>query len=322
MLQQFRREKMKKVLLIVLTAALLQGITACNAKKNTGDGKIKIAYVVKAMTDQFWIDMRNGAEEAAREHNVELSFQAPEKETDFEKQIQMVENAIIQKVDAIILSAASSTALNPAIIKANKAKIPVILVNDTIDNAALEAEGGFVETYVGIDQYAAAALAGKYCTENISGGKVLLLEGPSGVDALEQRLAGFRDNVAGKPGFIIAASQTANCDRNEGFNVMQNILTSVPDISVVWSVNAEMGQGAIQAIEQAGRNGTISVFDFDASNDDIEAIKAGTLVGSVDQYPAIQARAAIQACLDVLNGKKLAPHTVTKAELTTAANVN
>jgi ABC-type sugar transport system substrate-binding protein len=307
---------MKRVLAVFLMAVLVLGIAGCK-KKADADGKIRIAYIVKAMTDQFWIDMRNGADEAAKEFNVELSFQAPDKETDVERQIQMVENAIISKVDAIILSASSSTALNPVIVKANKAKIPVILVNDTINNAALEADGGFVETYVGIDQYAAAALAGEYAAANLPGGKVLLLEGPSGVDALEQRLAGFRDKLSGKPGFEIAASQTANCDRNEGFNVTQNVLTSRPDISIVWSVNAEMGQGAIQAIEQAGRTGTISIFDFDASNDDLEAIKAGTLAGSVAQYPAIQARAAIQACLDVLGGKKLEAHTVTKAELIT-----
>ena len=305
---------MKKVLAVFLMAFLV--FSACQ-KKTQGDDRIQIAYIVKAMSDQFWIDMRNGADEAARELNVRLSFQAPDRETDVERQIQMVETAIISKVDAIILSASSSTALNPAIVKANRANIPVILVNDTIDNAALAADGGFVETYVGIDQYAAAALAGEYAAANLPGGKILLLEGPSGVDALEQRLAGFRDKVSSRPGFEIAASQNANCDRNEGFNVMQNVLTSTPDISIVWAVNAEMGQGAIQAIEQAGRTGTISVFDFDASNDDIEAIKAGTLVGSVAQYPALQARAAIQACLDVLGGKKLEAHTVTRAELIT-----
>jgi ABC-type sugar transport system substrate-binding protein len=318
---------MKKVFLFLLSIALLLGITTRNtfaggqSASQDGKGKIRIAYVVKAMSDQFWIDMRNGADAAAKEFNVELSFQAPDKETDVERQIQMVENAIIAKVDAIILSAASSTALNPVIARANRAKIPVILVNDTIDEKALAADGGFIETYVGIDQYAAAALAGEYCAQNISGGKVLLLEGPSGVDALAQRLAGFRDNVRGKPGFEIAASQNANCDRNEGFNVTQNVLTARPDISIIWSVNAEMGQGAIQAIEQAGRSGTISVFDFDASNDDIQAIKAGSLVGSVAQYPELQARAAIQACIAVLNGEKLPPRTVTKAELITKANL-
>lgn len=283
--------------------------------------KVKIAYIVKAMTDQFWIDMKDGAEAAAAAKNVELSFQAPEKETDVEKQIQMVENAIISQVDAIILSASDSKALNAVIVKAYGAGIPVILVNDTIDNVALEADGGRVETYVGIDQYAAASLAGQYVAANMDGGKIVLLEGPGGVDALTQRLNGFKDQVEGKSGFEVVASQNANCDRNEAFNVMQNVITSNPDVTIVWAINAEMGQGAIQAIEQAGKTGEIFVFDFDASNDDIETIKAGTLTGSVAQYPQLQAEAAIQACLDVLEGKSLEAHTVTKAELIIKGNV-
>lgn len=307
---------MKRTLLVtVLLATLLSSLASGGETK-------RIAYIVKAMTDQFWIDMLSGAEKTAAEMNVDLSFQAPEKETDIERQIEMVENAIISKVDAIILSPADSRALNPVIAQANKANIPVILVNDTIDNDALKQDGGYVETYTGIDQYQAAALAGKYCVDHLSGGKVVLLEGPAGVDALEQRLGGFRDQVEGKPGFIIAASQTANCDRNLAFDVMQNLLTSTPDLSVVWAINAEMGQGAIQAIEQAGKKGSISVFDFDASNDDILSIKEGTLVGSVAQFPELQAEAAIKAALDAIAGKKLPPHTVTKAELITADNVN
>lgn len=310
---------MKKHCVLMITAICLISMFAVTAE--AASRKVSIAYIVKAMSDQFWIVMRDGANKAAAENNVKLMFQAPDKETDVERQIQMVENAIISNVDAIILSAADSKALNPTIVKANKAKIPVILVNDTIDDKSLKADGGFVETYVGINQYAAASLAGKYCAENLPGGKILLLEGPAGVDALDQRLAGFKDQVAGKHGFVVVASQTANCDRNMGFNVMQNTLTSNPDVSIVWSVNAEMGQGAIQAIEQAGKVGKVSVFDFDASDDDIQAIKAGTLVGSVAQFPALQAKAAIQACLDVIAGKKLGPHTETKAELITKANV-
>lgn len=305
---------MKKALATLLVACVFVSVAIAGEKP-------KIAYIVKAMTDQFWIDMRDGAEKAAKELNVELSFQAPEKETDVERQIQMVENAIVSRVDAIILSAADSKALTPVITEANKAKIPVILVNDTIDQKALKEDGGYVETYVGIDQYQAASLAGKYAAERLDGGKILLLEGPAGVDALDQRLAGFRDMVENKPGFQIVASQTANCDRNMGFNVMQNVLTSNPDVNIVWAVNAEMGQGAIQAIEQANKVGKISVFDFDASNDDVITIKEGTLIGSVAQYPDLQARAAIEAALKAIKGEKLPPHTVTKAELITKNNV-
>lgn len=82
---------------------------------------------------------------------------------------------------------ADSKSLVSAIVKANKANIPVILVNDTIDEDALAAEGGKVETYVGIHQYEAAFLAGKYVAENIPNGNIVYLEGVSGVKALEDR---------------------------------------------------------------------------------------------------------------------------------------
>ena len=92
-------------------------------------------------------------------------------------------------IGVVILLAvlADSKSLVSAIVKANKANIPVILVNDTIDEDALAAEGGKVETYVGIHQYEAASLAGRYAAENIPNGNIVYLEGVSGVKALEDR---------------------------------------------------------------------------------------------------------------------------------------
>lgn len=318
---------MKRFGAMLLAGAMLAGgLAGCgNSSSSTsgsaegsGDGEVKIAYIVKAKTDEFWTTMEKGAYAAAEEKGVSLEFQAPEKETDVEKQVQMMENAIVKGFDAIVLSAADSQALIPSIVKANNADIPVILVNDTIDMDELEAQGGRVETYVGISQYDAAKQAGDYAKENIADGKICYLEGIPGVAALEDRLAGFKDQVSD---FEIVASQTAKCDRNEAFNVMQNVLSASPDVNVVWAVNAEMGQGAIQAIEQNGFSGKVSVFDFDASSDDLAAIEAGTLTGTIAQYPNIQAETAIQCCLDALDGKELEEQTETQSKLITKDNL-
>lgn len=318
--------KFKKTMAMVMATAMMMGLAACGGGSSSGGGssaggddEVKIAYIVKAKSDAFWTSMEDGAESFAEEKGIHLEFQAPEKEPDVEKQVQMVENAVIKGFDAIVLSAADSNSLAPAIKKANDANIPVILVNDTMSQAALDEAGAHVETYVGIDQYEAASLAGKYAAENIKDAKILYLEGIAGVDALTQRLEGFKDQCGS---FKVVASQTAKCDRNEAFNVMQNVLSSNPEVNVVWAVNAEMGQGAIQAIEQGGFSGKVQVFDFDASPDDIEAIKAGTLTGTVAQYPNLQAESAIQACLDVLDGKTLEDHIVTPAALVTKDNVD
>ncbi len=324
-----KNRQLKKITAVLMASAMIFGLTACggSGKENTSStggeavdsksGDIKIAYIVKAKTDEFWTTMEKGAYAAAEEKGVTVEFQAPEKETDVEKQVQMVENAVVKGFDAIILSAADSKSLVPAIVKANNANIPVVLVNDTIDEEALEADGGKVETYVGINQYDAAKLAGEYAAKNIADGKVCYLEGISGVKALEDRLTGFKDQVEG---YDTVASQTAKCDRNEAFNVMQNVLQKNPDVNVVWAVNAEMGQGAIQAIQQ-GNYKDIQVFDFDASSDDLQAIEDGTLAGTVAQYPNLQAETAIQCCLDVINGETLEAHTETAAQLITKDNL-
>lgn len=155
---------MKKRILATIMAAVMMSFTlaGCGTGEqkeekasdaggaDKADDKVEIAYIVKAKTDEFWTNMEKGAYAYAKEHGVELSFQAPEKETDVEKQVQMVENSVIKGVDAIILSAADSKSLIPSIKKANDADIPVILVNDTIDEDALAAEGGRLKLMSGL----------------------------------------------------------------------------------------------------------------------------------------------------------------------------
>ncbi|RKJ69999.1 sugar ABC transporter substrate-binding protein [Butyricicoccus sp. 1XD8-22] len=320
-------KKTKRLAAALLAAVTTAALSACGAQTTTsrsGQGEVpgsetlKIAYIVMAKTDAFWTGMEAGAIKYADEVGVQVDFQAPEKETDVDKQVQFMENAITKGYDAIILSPADSIALAPVVKKANDAGIPVVLVNNTMEQSALDIAGAHVETYVGIEQYEAASLAGSYAAKTIPDGRICYLEGIPGVQALDDRLNGFRDQCGN---FSVVASQTARCDRNEGFNVMQNVLSSNPEVNVVWAVNAEMGQGAIQAIEQSGFSGRVQVFDFDAAPDDLQAIKDGTLAGTVAQYPNLQAEAAIQACLDVLDGKELPAHTKTKASLVTAENV-
>ena len=314
---------MKRILSLLLTVAVLLGLSSCSSTPRDQDGVTRIAYIVKAMSDEFWTDMRAGAEEYAAANDIELTFQAPDKETDVERQIQMVENALVSKADAIVLSAADSKALIPVIVRANRAGVPVILVNDTIDPDALAEHGGHVATYVGIDQYKAAELAGAHAVaQHPGGGNVVLLEGIAGVSALQQRLDGFKDQIDAAGNFKIVASQTANNDRNQAFNVMQNVLQSNPEVDVVWAINAEMGQGAVQAIQQSGVTRPVAVYDFDASADDRATIRNETMVGSVAQFPKLQAAGALKAATDAIDGKELEDHVVTKAELVTKENVD
>ena len=120
-----------------------------------------------------------------------------------------------------------------------------------------------------------------------TGGKarVGILEGIPGHETGDSRLRGFRDAVPRRPGITIVASQPANWERDQGFNVFQNMLQAHPDIDTVFAASDLMALGAIEAIAAAGKTGKIRVVGFDALDDAKKAIAAGTMDASVAQFP-------------------------------------
>lgn len=294
--------------------------------EEAADGEYTIAVVGKQEASEWWQIFVDGVNQAGQDLGVNAYYRSPEKETDIQDQVNICQDCLTQGIDALVLSACDPTALNDIILQCNETDIPVVLVNDTIDDAALEAAGGFYETYVGIVQYNAASLAGQYVVDNYEPCKVAIVEGVPGVSAHEDRMNGFKD-VVEKAGFEVVASQTANCDTNEAFDVTTNMLTANPDIEIIWTTNAEMGLGIVQAIENmglvAGKDG-ISVFDFDCSSDDKTNIAAGTLVGTIDQNQGVMAYTAVETALKAIQGEEfegIGSQVETDAVIVTSENI-
>ena len=145
-----------------------------------------------------------------------------------------------------------------ALVKARNAKVPIIIVDTRVDAKAAADAGVKTETFVGSDNYAGGKLAGEYLVK-ATGGKahVGILEGIPGHETGDSRMRGFRDAVKGAAGVTIVASQPANWERDQGFNVFQNMLQAHPDIDSVFACSDLMALGAIEAIAAAGKTGTI-----------------------------------------------------------------
>src|SRR5205085_7476644 len=137
-------------------------------------------------------------------------------------------------------------------------------------------------------------MAGEYLTK-ITGGsaRIGVLEGIPGHETGDSRLRGFRDAIAASPGMAVVASQPANWERDQGFNVFQNMLQAHPDIDAVFACSDLMALGAVEAIAAAGKTGTIRVVGFDALDDARKAIAAGTMAASVAQFPSEVGRVAV-----------------------------
>ncbi|MDT5271884.1 MAG: ribose transport system substrate-binding protein [Acidobacteriota bacterium] len=313
---------MKKGLVLVLLAALLLG--ACQrGGEQAGGGRQRIALVMKTANNPFFIEMQKGAEEAARKLNVELVVQAAEREVDVEKQMQIVENLIQTRVNALCVTPSGSREIVPAIDKANRAGIPVIIVDTRVDAKALAESGGKVATFIGSDNYEGGKLAGEFLAKKLGGkGKVAVLEGIPGHETGDSRMRGFRDALKATPGVEIVASQTANWERDQGFNVFQNILQSHPDVQAVFACSDLMALGAVEAIAAAKKTGQITVVGFDATSEARDAILKGTVDASVAQSPAQMGALAVENAVKLLKGEQVNAEFVVPIKLITKENAS
>lgn len=304
---------------LIITLILFSG---CQRDEQTGNGVATIALVMKTANNPFFIDMERGAREAADKLGVELIVQSAEREVDVEKQMQIIENLIQRQVNALCITPSGSKEIVPAIVKANKAKIPVLIVDTRVDETTLKEAGGQIATFIGSDNFAGGKIAGKKIVESLGGrGKVAVLEGIPGHETGDARLGGFHEALQEQSGIEVIASQTANWERALGYNVFQNLLQSNPDIQALFACNDMMALGALAAIAAAGKTGEIIVVGFDAIDDARSAIRKGEMHGSIAQFPSEMGRLAVEKAFDLLNGKTIADYIPTKIELVAKENL-
>src|SRR5687767_15192082 len=232
--------------------------------------------------------------------------------------MQIVENLLQTGIDVLAITPSGSREIVSALVKAKNANVPIVIVDTRLDAKAAADAGVKPRTFIGSDNYEGGKLAGDYVVSLTSGkAKVGILEGIPGHETGDSRLRGFRDAVKEATGITIAASQPANWERDQGFNVFQNMLQAHPSIDTVFAASDLMALGAIEAIAAAGRTGKIRVIGFDALDDAKKAIAAGTMEASVAQFPYDMGKAAVESAVKVLNGETLPADIMVKLEMIT-----
>ena len=175
----------------------------------------------------------------------------------------------------------------------------------TLDRSA---NGGDVVTHIASDNVAGGRMAADQLIKKLGGkGNVVELEGVPGASAARDRGKGFGEEIATAPGIKIIASQTANFDRAQGLNVMENILQAHPDIDAVFAQNDEMALGAVKAIQAAHRK--IIVVGFDATDDARAAVKSGAMYATIAQQPAMIGSLGVEAADKIVKGQSVPKYT-------------
>ncbi|HEY3138618.1 MAG TPA: sugar ABC transporter substrate-binding protein [Blastocatellia bacterium] len=299
----------------LVAATLLLSAGGCNRGETTR--RKRIVIVTKALDSEFWQTLKRGAEEAARQHpDIELSVLAPEREINIDQQVSILEDQILKKVSALAVVPGGISEVTPVLDKAKAAGIPVLIVdNDTPWAGKL--------TYIGTDNRVGGKLAGDYIVKTLGGrGKVAIIRGVLGVVSHEDRVAGFKDAIADAPGIELVTIQPANSERALGLTVMENILTSHPDLNAVFATNDQMGLGAMEAVAAHNMAGKVLVVGFDAGKEAVRAVKAGQINAVVAQYPANMGKQAVEASIKAINGEPVPKVIDTGTTLVTKENAD
>lgn len=281
------------------------------------DDKPVVGLVMKSLANEFFQNMMEGAlaHEKKRGDYV-LKAVGMKNETDFESQINAVENFITQGVDAIVIAPADSRAMVRPIKKAMAAGITVINFDVALDAEAKKQQG--VElAFVGPDNRGGAKLAGDALAKKLGkGAKVVIIEGNPGADNATERRLGFEASIK-EYGLELLDSRTAHWETEEANTVFSNMLTAFPDLQGVMAANDSMAIGIVRALESAGRE-DILVVGFDAVPAVLPMIADGRLLATVDQFGTDMAANSIDLAIEsVATGKVLEGWVKTPIKLVT-----
>jgi ribose transport system substrate-binding protein len=295
---------------IFVTALLLLSLvlSACSSNTASTDtkssdasakksGKPYIAIISKGFQHQFWQAVKKGAEQAAKEYNVDITFEGPESESQVDKQVDMLRSALNKKPDAIGFAALDTQAALSLLQDAQSKKIPIIAFDSGV-------QGDIPVTTAATDNKAAAALAadkmaaligekgevGVICHDQVS---------QTGVD----RRDGFVNEIKEKyPNIKIVDIQYAGGDQLKSTDAAKAMIQAHPNLKGLFGTNEGSAIGVVNAINETGKKG-IAAVGFDSGKQQIDAIKSGVMAGAITQNPIGIGYQTVKAAVDTLNGK-------------------
>ena len=308
--------KRSKWLIVVLMVSAVGSVFAGPQSQRSGGGRKTLAFCPPAMISPYYQSVIKGAQEAANKLGYDLITLAPDSESNFAQQVQIVEDFVTRNVDGIILCAINTDAIVSAVRRANQANIPVVMFN--IQNEL--AGGAQVASYVLYDQRDAGRKVGQFVVQSFSNAKVGLVLGLPSEHTTERR-AGFLEGIAGS-NVEVVAEQPGDWEREKGMNAATNMLTARSDISVFFGLSDEMALGAYQAVARANATSRVAVVGFDGTPAAISSVRAGQLLSTISIGGEGTGYACVEALDKVINRQPVQKFITVDTELVTRANAS
>ena len=284
-----------RVAVAAVASLAVLGLAACGGSgtktastgKAAGSGGVITVGFSQVGSESGWraANTKNIQDTLTKANGFDLKFSDAQQKQ--ENQIQAIRSYIAQGVDVIAFSPVVESGWDAVLQEAKAAKIPVVLTDRAVDSK----DTSLYESFLGSDFVVEGTKAGEWAVQQF-GDKptnIVELQGTTGSAPANDRMAGFKKAIEGHPNLKIIASQTGNFTRAEGKTVMEGFLAANPKIDLVWAHNDDMGLGAIEAIEAAGKvpGKDIQMVTADATHDGMQALVDGKINFIVECNPLL-----------------------------------
>lgn len=304
----------KKALAALLTGVLLTGALGGCATGGGDSDAFTVAYLNSGDSDVFDKLKKDTFNNLVKD-DATISVVNSEANMDPQKQLNQVDDAIMQEVDAIVIVPIDYSGITPGVKAANEANIPVVCLG-------IESEGGDY-TFVSCQNRDAGVMQAEYMAEALpQGAKVLYLSGTPGLYHSVERHDGFYDTMAEKrPDVEIIGEMTGEYTRDKAQKVVEDWCQSYPEFDAIVCANDQMALGAIEALKAANRLDGVLVAGVDATEDAMNKIKNGEMAISIRQSADALAQNCYETIQKIQSGENPGERVIVDFEPVTADNV-
>ncbi|WP_018151896.1 sugar ABC transporter substrate-binding protein [Leeia oryzae] len=281
-----------------------------------------IGLITKTETNPFFVKMKEGAEQSAKQLGAKLLTASGKSDGDNAGQVTAIENMVAAGAKAILITPSDSKAIVPAIKKAREQGVLVIALDSPTD--PVDAADALFAT----DNFAAGILIGKYAKAAEAGKplKIATLDlfpgHPVGIARHNGFLAGLgvqgittKTTDLAKPAQVVCMGDSYG-DQAKGQTVMENCLQKNPDINLVYTINEPAAAGAYKALQAAGKEKDVMIVSVDGGCDGVKNVKSGVIAATSQQYPLKMAAWGVKAGVNYAKtGKKVSGYVDTGVTL-------
>ncbi len=259
----------------------------------------KVALILKTKYGEYWETVNMGAEIAAKEFGVAVDYFAPEEESDYKGQIEMIHAAVDRGYEAIVLAPSDLQLLESALNYAYENKVPVILIDSMVSTWK------YYKSFT-TNNYEAGERLGEIAVE-LAGEdiKVGIISFVSGSENAIEREKGLRDYLKTHENVVIRDTMYSMSDVDLASQITDFMLNELRPPDVLVGLNAISTLGIAKEVANYQEDDRIIVLGFDSTPQEIEYLESGVIDKAIVQNPFNMGYLGVAAAKDAISYSRL-----------------